>query len=189
MSRTAFITAWVVATALATLLAFAAVSFVTGDLRPGPQVLGMSENPTGTSTTTMPVPEPVAATTTIGGESDDDVDPAPTSSEVPSTTVPGSTSTATTSVPNSTTVPVDTTTDSVVVVSIGGSAGISCAGSSVSLDWYTPKDGFVPEIEYGGPVEVELYFEAEDEWKSKIHADCHDGEVLADVEERSDEED
>lgn len=187
MSRTAFITAWVVATALATLLAFAAVSFVTGDLRPGPQVLGLAERPTETSTTTMPAPE-LGATTTVGVEAEDDDGPAPTSSEAPSTTVPSPAGTASTSVPTSTTDHVGTTTDAVVVTSIGGSAGISCAGSSVSLDWYTPKDGFLPEIEYAGPVEVELYFEAEDEWKSKIHADCHDGVVLADVEEHQEDD-
>ena len=71
-----------------------------------------------------------------------------------------------------------------MVATVGGSASISCAGSVVSIDWYTPSPGFSPEVEYGGPDEIELHFESKD-WKSKIHADCAGGKVVFEVEEKA----
>lgn len=188
MSRTAFIVAWVAATALATVLAFGAVSFVTGDLRPGPQVIGVSAASTSASATTTPVavagePPIVPSTSTT-----EPVDESSTSTDElpPATNVPRATTT--TSVPTSTTVAAGETTDTRVISSLGGSAGVSCRGSSISLDWYAPAEGFSPEVELDGPEQVDLHFEDDGNWTSEIHAECRDGKVAPDVEEHQEED-
>ncbi len=182
MSRAGFFAAWAAATLVATLLAFAAVSFVAGDLRTGPQVLGTIAAPVPSSTVLGSAPGSAPSPSSPSSSAGEVETSVP--STVPSTL--GSTSPTTTapapSVATSTTVAAPSS-DSTVVATIGGSAGISCSGDVISLDWYAPSEGFKPDLEHGGPGEVELKFENEKKWESRIHADCNGGKVVADVEE------
>ena len=181
MSKTGLAAAWVAATLLATLLVFAAVSFVTGDLRNGPQVIGTvavatlrSTLPAGGASTTSTLSTGLTPSTEVTVAT-------PPSTDSPADTAPPVTQATNGTPPPPTTVP-SSSADAAVVSSVGGSAGLSCSGDAISLDWFTPASGFSPEVEHAGPSEVELKFESKD-WKSKIHADCNNGAVVHDVDE------
>jgi hypothetical protein len=63
----------------------------------------------------------------------------------------------------------------------GGTVAVRCSGSSASLLYATPADGYRVKIEGRGPHEVEVEFEADG--KSRLKAYCAAGRVQAEVRE------
>ena len=183
--------AWVLATAVATLISMAAVSLVGASVvdQPIAQFIQTTTttNTTGTtsvpeslaSTTTSPTIEPTLGSTTTtlavpttSGATTTTTQPSPTTTTSPATT-------STTVAPTTTTVP-DTTTTTVATTGPftfpvnGGSVTISCSGNTISLGGAVPDLGFAVEVEKSGPDEVRVEFTA-GETEVEVRIECLDG--------------
>ena len=176
--------AWVVATAMAMLLASQAVALVRDQVTDRPsKVATTSALETTTSTTTIPTttePPPVSPTTTTLAET--------TTTTLTETTATTQTEVTTTSVPATSSTTTTTTNEEETFYLVGGWATVRCAGDDVILATYAPNAGYQVEIESAGPVELEIKFEesgGDHESRLKVH--CNDGALDPDTEERDDD--
>ncbi len=190
--RIALIAAWFAATAVAVLIASAAVGAVRGEVTDQPQ----SAEPflpapavVDTTTTTTPA----ATTTTPDTTSSSTSSTSTTSTSIPdegttTTTQPqGSTTTTTTAPPASTTTSTTTTqpeapTQLPPYQLVGGTVTIAVSEPNVWLVGAVPSVGFAADVEYTGPEKVEVEFESADT-ESKVRAKWEDGKLIVDIDE------
>ncbi|NQV06095.1 hypothetical protein HQ535_06070 [bacterium] len=205
MRRIMFLTGlWVTATALAAVVAWAAVGAV-GDQVADPVALPLSAaevDALGVARSTAPTstsPPTTAATTTS-------TTPPTTSTSAPLTTTTdpettsttasvGTTAPVATTVPVATTIPVTTTLPSTTATTTpdaeevvafrtsGGSVVVRWSRSGgVSLVSTTPDAGWAVEIDDGGPLHVKVEFEGPGEQEAKFKAEVSGGELIVEIE-------
>ena len=167
---------WLVGTLSATLVVYAAVGAVTGQVAPPrtepisqtgvQQALG-EPNPTSTS------PSPTATPTAT-----------PTASAPPSTTTPRGGGQPTAPPPPPTSPP--TSTNTRTLAAVGGTASFSCSGSQIGLNWATPNSGFqVDDVgSSNGGAQIEVRFRSSSH-ESRVQAWCSGGQVQGAIDEES----
>ena len=190
--------AWVLATAVATLISMAAVSLVGASVvdQPIAQFIQTTTTTDTTGTTSVPeslvsttspstVPTPGSTTTTLAvpttsGATTTTTQPSPSTTTSPATT-------STTVAPTTTTVP-DTTTTTIATTGPftfavqGGSVTVSCDGNSISLGGAVPDLGFTVEVEKSGPEEVRVEFTF-GETETEVRVECTDGVPAAEIDD------
>lgn len=173
--------AWLVATALAVIIASAAVGAVRSGVTDQPSasepffgatVTTSSTIEPSTSTTTTP-PDTLGTTTTTvdGGSAPDTTQPPGSSATTPSTTIPDAQTTTTTSASFTKTYTL-----------VGGRVTISANDPSVTFISAVPNAGFSVNLESSGPTEVKVEFDSEGH-ESEFTAKWGDGELLIDIDE------
>jgi hypothetical protein len=149
--------------------------------------------PTDAASTT--VPSTTAATTTIVPPPTS-TSPPPTATQPAPTTTEGSTpATASTTPASTTTSTVPPTTTSTAPAAqpeisvhqlIGGTVSIAASPGIVNLVSATPNDGFIVEVESGGPMEVEVEFKSTSH-ESKFNASWSSGTLDTRIREEADD--
>ena len=186
--RIALIAAWFAATAVAVVIASAAVGAVRGEVTDQPQ----SAEPflpapavVDTTTTTTPA----TTTTTPDTTSSSTSSTSTTSTSIPeegttSTTQPqGSTTTTTSAPPSSTTTSQPgAPTQLPPYQLVGGTVTIAVSEPNVWLVGAVPSVGFSADVEYTGPEKVEVEFESADT-ESRFRAKWEDGRLIVDIDE------
>lgn len=182
--RIGIIVAWLAATALAVLIASAAVASVRSQVTDEPTALGSPDAQALTAGVTSPQPDPAGSSTTAsnsaatipdstttsaaGDTSDDDPDASSTSTSAASTST--TTTTASPAAPESFKKTYDTD---------AGSVRIVVEGRSVTFGGAFPLPGWRVELEDGGPEKVKVHFEANDEDGEIQFVARFDGDELA----------
>ena len=179
---------WVVATGLATVLAWRAVELVSSEVTERPAVplsddqvaraLGTGAAAPATTGTTETVPGPGA--TGPEGTSTSARAPAtsPSTATSTSTAGPAPTATPTTSTTSTTMAPAVTRT----LVAQGGQVAVRYADGGVELLWARPESGFTVDVEKAGPDEVDVRFESDDH-RSRVRAFWRNGVPAEEVRE------
>ncbi len=214
MRRTVgFALAWLGATAIAVIVAAAAVGSVRTQVTNEPTALGAptpttisaddsvaGEQTTTTESTTIDPPsvDPVSTTTT-SAESVTTPPEEPIDPPTPTTTVtadPSTTTTSTTVAVTTTTEAPDVTTTTAAPASYtktydtdGGSVRVIVEGSSITFGGAVPKPGWSVELKDGGPDEVKVEFE-ENAGSGEVEFEAHvedDGELVVEISQEGDE--
>ena len=196
--RIALFAAWLGATALAVIVASAAVGTVRTEVTDQPAAaepfIATTIASAGTASTlttvtaTSPPVETSTTTTIIDATRDDDIGDALSSTDVSSTTIvetQGGPSDGDDSVP-STTVPKETTTTAPSATKtyklVGGTVTISASNPDVRFVGASPAAGYSIEVEDLGPNQVKVECDGES-GESKFVAKWDSGELLVDIDE------
>lgn len=169
--RAALVAVWVIGTLASIALAWTAVAAVGGQVTDqSAGRLSAVEVADAAAAEAAPTAPPTSGTgaappqaTASRSESSAAVPPA-AASDAPPITVP----------------PASPPTSSRTFESAGGSVGVRCSGSSVSLDFATPRAGYATEVHDPGPAKVEVRFERDD-GESRIIVRCSEGTLDAEV--------
>jgi hypothetical protein len=186
--KSRLIAAWVMATAVAVMLAYQAVGLVQTQVTESAPVLASVEA-TSTTISAEDLP-PVPPTVTVPDAAEDRVDAPPVSqpdsqtddsTEVP-TTVPETTTTpSTTTSTSSTTTPPVPATD-FIIPSDGGTVLVACTGDTISFSSALASPGFETSVKSEGPTDVRVEFgDLNDDRTFEIKATCRDGQVESEV--------
>ena len=176
MRRLLLAATWLVGTLFATVVVYAAVGAVTGQVAPpstepisqtGVERALAAPNPAATS----PSPTATPAAT-------------PTASAPPSTPTPVAGGGRPTPPPPPP--PPSTPASNRTFALVGGTASFSCSGSQIGLNWATPNSGFqVDDIgTSNGGAQIEVRFRSSSH-ESRVQAWCAGGQVQGAVEEES----
>jgi hypothetical protein len=189
--KSRLIAAWVMATAVAVMLAYQAVGLVQTQVTESAPVLAAVEA-TSTTISAEDLP-PVPPTVTVPDDAEDRVDAPPVSqpdnqtddssgisTTVPATTTPPATTASTTS---STTTPPDSSRD-YIIPSDGGAVLVACSGDTISFSSALANPGFETSVKLEGPKEVRVEFgDLNDDLSFEIKATCRNGEVESEIHE------
>ncbi|MDH5371629.1 MAG: hypothetical protein OEX97_01655 [Acidimicrobiia bacterium] len=182
--KSRLVVAWVLATAVAVLLAYQAVGLVqTQVTERGPVLAAVA--PTTTTLTAEDLPD-IPSTVTVPDAAEDRVDAPPGSIPAgPETTPPTEVTVVTTT--TSTTAPEPATTPTTApkppvkthsIPSEGGTVTVSCTGDTITFLTALANSGFQSEVKSEGPERVRVNFkDVDDDREFEIRATCHDGEV------------
>lgn len=180
--RLGLVVAWVVATALATVLASQAVALVRDQVTDRPSkvatTLALETTTTAAPPTTNGLTTPSSTSTTGGGTT------TTVSSPTSSSTQPTVTTTST-----PTTTPTTTGAGQEQTFYLtGGWATARCSGNEVALATYAPNPGYKVEIKSAGPAELRIEFEeVGGEQESKLEVRCSDGVPNPKIDEHHDD--
>ena len=180
--RLGLVVAWVVATAMATVLASQAVALVRDQVTDRPSkvatTLALETTTTATPPTTSGLTTPSSTSTTAGGTT------TTVSSPTSSSTQPTVT---TTSTPTTTSTTTGATQEQTFYLT-GGWATARCSGNEVALATYAPNPGYKVEIKSVGPAELRIEFEeVGGEQESKLEVRCSDGIPNPKIDEHHDD--
>lgn len=189
--RSRLIAAWVMATAVAVMLAYQAVGLVQTQVTESAPVLAAVE---ATSTTISAEDLPsVPPTVTVPDDAEDRVDAPPVSqpddqtddstevaTTVPETTIPQATTASTTS--STTTTPASSV--DFIIPSNGGTVLVACTGDTISFSSALANPGFETSVKSEGPKEVRVEFgDLNGDRTFEIKATCRNGGVESEVHE------
>jgi len=193
--KSRLIAAWVMATAVAVMLAYQAVGLVQTQVTESAPVLAAVEA-TSTTISAEDLP-PVPPTVTVPDDAEDRVDAPPVSqpdnqtddssgisTTVPATTTPPATPPATTaSTTSSPTTPPDSSRD-YIIPSDGGAVLVACSGDTISFSSALANPGFETSVKSEGPKEVRVEFgDLNDDRSFEIKAICRNGGVESEIHE------